>query len=179
VDTATVSVIASSVVAVAAIGAGLVQHRGRLRHEREVVDLDNVRDVLDEAAVTLHKVTYTLDRVPSELAIRREFTAEGVTETPEQLRAGSEAIAALLERLSVRLGRDHPVVREFAAADGAVLKVLDVLEVLRATPEPPAGLPALPWGGRDAEFVREQEAKVGTNRERFDVARERFVAAAN
>jgi hypothetical protein len=50
-DTATVSVIASSTVAVAAIGATWLQHRASLKHERTVVDLDNVRDVLDSHPV--------------------------------------------------------------------------------------------------------------------------------
>ena len=81
-DTATVSVVASSVVAVAAIASTWLQHRAGLKHERTVVDLDNVRDVLDEGAVVLHRIAYVLDDLRSQLTPRSMRSVADRAELP-------------------------------------------------------------------------------------------------
>jgi hypothetical protein len=178
-DTATVSVIASSTVAVAAIAATWFQHRAGLKHEREVVDLDNVRDVLDDAAVALHRIAYVLDDVRSRLVTNRPapffHSGEG-TELFKRLGNHGEALDALVERVSVRLGREHEVAKALSAADGAFLKIYRAAGALR--------LESL---DDDSEAARrqiekiEQEKKeaIGLNRERFDKGREWFIASAH
>lgn len=177
-DTATISVIASSTVAVAAIGATWLQHRATLRHERTVVDLDNVRAVLDEAAVKLHRVAYVLDDLRSKLTQHRPVRfaqSEEGTELYRRLGDRGQELDVLLERMSVRLGRDHDVSKALSAAEGAFLKIYRAVGLLRL--EDPGD------GGEAAErqireFERKQVEKVGLNRERFDQAREWFIEAA-
>jgi len=67
-DAATaIAIAAPNAVAATAIVLGWLQHRGRLDQDRRLIDLDNVRDVLDEAALALHRVAYVLDDVRSYL----------------------------------------------------------------------------------------------------------------
>jgi hypothetical protein len=177
-STATVSVVASSMVAIVAIGATWLQHRASLKHERTVVDLDNVRGVLDDAAISLHQIAYLLDSLRSKMVQHKPvsfFHGDEGAELYRRLEEHGEALDALLERLSVRLGREHEVVRALYAADGALLKIYRAVGLLRL--EDPAD-------GSEAariqveQFEREQEEKFGLNRERFDQAREWFVQAA-
>ena len=178
VDTATVSVVASSTVAVAAIGAAWLQHRAGLKHERTVVDLNNVRDVLDEAALALHRISYVLDDLRSRLTQHRPilfFDSDDGTELYRRLGDHGEVLDALLERVSVRLGRDHDVAKALSAADGAFLKIYRAVGLLR--------LEALADESEAARrqvdrIEREQVEKVGLTRERFDQARESFIGAA-
>lgn len=177
-DTATVSVIASSTVAVVAIGATWLQHRASLKHERTVVDLDNVRDVLDEAAVALHRTAYVLDDLRSRLTQHRPipfFHSDDGTELYRRLGDHGEVLDALLERVSVRLGRDHDVAKALSAADGAFLKIYRAVGLLRLEDLADESEAAR----RQVERIeREQMEKVGLNRERFDKAREWFIGAA-
>jgi hypothetical protein len=63
VETETIAVIASSVVALAAIVVGWLDHGANRKQARELADLDNVRDVLDSAAELLHRTVYALDGI--------------------------------------------------------------------------------------------------------------------
>lgn len=62
-DTDTVAVIASSVVAIAAIVADRLDHGAGRQQARELADLEAVHDVLDSAAELLHKGSYALDGI--------------------------------------------------------------------------------------------------------------------
>jgi hypothetical protein len=178
VDTETVAVISSSIVALAAIAAGWLQHRGSLKHQREAIDLDNVRDVLDEAAVALHETAYVLDTVRSDLT--REgpavFSTDSGSKIYTQLEERGKELDALTERLAVRLSRDHAVSREFLAADMAVLKLFRAVGQLRRLTRSDGS----PSAERQIErLVGRHEERIGINRERFETAREGFMAAAH
>lgn len=177
-DIETVAVIASSAVAIAAIVAAWLQHRASLKHERTVVDLDIVRDVLDEAAVALHRTAYVLDDLRSQLTQHRPIAfvhSDDGTDLYKRLGDHGEALDALLERVSVRLGRDHDVAKALSAADGAFLKIYRAAGLLRFE-DPAVGSEA---ARHEVERIeREQVEKITLNRERFNKAREWFIGAA-
>jgi hypothetical protein len=56
-----VAVIAPSAIAIAAIGSSAWQHVTNVRAQRQSGDLNEVRGVLDEAVVLLHRVAYDMD----------------------------------------------------------------------------------------------------------------------
>jgi hypothetical protein len=115
-STETVAIIVPGVVAVAAIAATWHQHLRGLGHERQLVDLDNVRDILDEAAVALHVAAYALDNVRGYLDQYggvRFFKTDDGSDTYKLLGSHGKELDALVERLSVRLGRDCDVVVAF------------------------------------------------------------------
>jgi hypothetical protein len=62
-----ISVALSSIIALAAIGAGVWQQRQRLNHERETVDRESVRSTLAETAAILHRAEYAIDEVNAAL----------------------------------------------------------------------------------------------------------------
>jgi hypothetical protein len=106
-----------------------------------------VRDVLDQAVVTLHHVAYALDDV------RSYFTAHGPTGFAHSedgtrvytaLGEHGRELDALYERLSIRLGRDHPAVAQFKVADEAVLDISLTL-VIERTVDPTTWLIITGW----------------------------------
>jgi 16S rRNA U516 pseudouridylate synthase RsuA-like enzyme len=134
--------------------------------------------VLDAAAVALHNTAYVLDQVRSDLTQEgpAAFDTERGTKTYADLTEKGKELDALTARLAVRLGREHEIVREFAAADGAVLKLYRAVGQLRLLTRADHG----PGAERQVEALAEKhEAQIGTNRERFDTAREGFMAAAH
>jgi hypothetical protein len=88
---AIISVVLSSVVALAAIIAGARQHRRGLGHEREMADLESVRGSLVDTATILHRAEYAIDDVW--LAV----TAHGVTIYEPGYPERSDAVAPLRE----------------------------------------------------------------------------------
>lgn len=177
--TETVAIVVSGAVAVAAIIATWHQHSRGLGHERKLADLASVRDLLDEAAVALHRVTYVLDDVRSSLTQYggvRFFKTDDGTTTYEQLGEHGRELDALLERLSVRLGPEHEAVSAFKAADEAVLQVWRAAGLLRLEPESDGDEAA----SRQIERLNnEKRDAIEGDRGAFDAARERFVAAAH
>jgi hypothetical protein len=178
-STETVAIIVPGVVAVAAILATWHQHlRGRT-HERELADLANVRDVLDEAAVALHRVAYVLDDVRSYLTQYGGvsfFKTDNGTTTYELLGSQGRDLDALVERLSVRFGAEHDVVTAFSEADGAVLRIWRAAGLLRQEPESDGHAGA---ARQIRALNNEKEQAIRVEREEFDGARKRFVAAAH
>jgi len=178
VDTASVAVIASSTVAVAAIGAGWLQHRGSLKHQRKLADLGNVRDVLDDAAALLHRVAYVLDDV--RLALTQYeggfFRAESRVETYRKLERCGQECDALRERLAVRLGRRHEAVKTFAEADEAVLTIYRALGVIKLEVDPPPDPSAAKQVATIVNAKRDEITEQGVV---FDERRVDFMAAAH
>lgn len=124
--TETVAIIVPGIVALAAIAATWHQHRRMIGHQRELADLTNVRDVLDEAATELHNTAYLLDDVRSYLVQHNGvsfFKTEQGTTTYQALGDRGRDLDALVERLSVRLGPQQSAVVAFRAADAAVLEI--------------------------------------------------------
>jgi hypothetical protein len=177
-STETVAIIVPAFVALAAIWSMAYQHLRGLSHERALVDLGNVRDVLDEAAVALHRAAYVLDEVRSTLiqhdGVRFFKTAEG-TQMYKELGGHGQVLDALYERLSVRFGRDCKVAVVFKEADEAVLGVWRAVGSLRHEPESD-GTAAV--SAEIKSVNRQQKTEIEAERKAFDAAREAFVASA-
>lgn len=86
-----------TVVAVVAIGSAYRQQKRSFGHEREMVDLAAVRAVLDDAAVLLHR---------AETAVIG--SSDDLTQAIEKVETLIPELEATLQRLSVRLGSQHP-----------------------------------------------------------------------
>lgn len=178
VSTETVAIVVPAVVALAAIGSTGYQHLRGLRHERHLVDLDNVRDVLDAAAVALHAVAYSLDDIRSSLMQHNGvlfFKSPKGTEIFTELGEHGRDLDALYERLSLRLGRACEVVTAFKTADEAALGIWRAAGGLRLEPEAD--------GSQDvsdemARISQQRRSEIEAAREAFDAAREAFLRAA-
>ncbi len=177
-DTATVAVITSSTVAVASIGANLLQHERGLKVQRKLADFENVRGVLDDAAAELHRVAYVLDDVRSRVTQHGVgfFKSDDGTATFTELGRLGRELDALTARLSVRFGRGHEVVALFSAANHATLEIYQAAGLVRLEPEPD-GSPAAAHSVR--KFYDETRDKIEAQRSLFDDARERFLDAAH
>jgi hypothetical protein len=75
------------------------QLQARLRHERQVHDVDELRGILDEAAETIRGVRNTVARPPG----------------PGWIEDGTAALEPLEARLAIRLGEDNRVTEAVAA----------------------------------------------------------------
>jgi len=177
VDSASIAAISSGAVALATIGAGLLQRRSTLRQARQLSDLQSVRTILDEAAAALHEVEYVLNDMRSSLArLGRAFAqAEERASAYTQLGKRGRELDRLLERLKIRLGPDHAAVKAFAAADQAVLEIHRTLGRISTENESPLTT------GREREADQrfdERRDQVAADRATFDAMREDFIATA-
>jgi hypothetical protein len=101
--------------------------------------------------------------------------SESGTRLYESLKTHGDAADALLERLCVRLGRDHHVVQEFEKVDTAMLEFWRALGRLRNEPPAnghPAALAAI------AKMTDEARAALNNERAAFDAHRAGFIDAA-
>jgi hypothetical protein len=175
----TLAIVIPNLVAATAIVAGWRQHTQGIRESRRLSDLDNVRSVLDDAAVALYKAAYALNDVRLTLTQhgRAFFETEDRAKPYRALRRDGEDLDAVAERLKVRFGREHEVVTAFVRADEAVLAVFRALELIRLEPPPDSG-------DRYAEaqverMFREQVDAITERRTEFDAARSDFLDAAH
>jgi hypothetical protein len=174
-----ISALVSGAVAITAIVAGEYRHRSSLRHTRELADLDNVRDVLDEVVVVLHEMEYLLNEIrveisehglsffelPDRVAIYDEFTQVGIR------------LDRHLERLKIRLGSDHESVTALEAASRAAISIHHSLKLIKLENHKPA------LRDEDAlnelrAFFGQQRKVIAAERKQFDVAHSDFVAKA-
>lgn len=172
----TIAIIAPNVVAATAIIVGWLQHDKSLGMQRKLADLDNVRSVLDDAAVALHNVTYALDSARSALGQwgRKFFDSDEGTIAYEQLKSFGQDVDVLVPRLAVRLGREHEAVIAFEAAVEDALDIFRALGLVRLEPEPdPGHATALV-----RDFIDKSRARITERREQFDGHREMFMDAA-
>jgi hypothetical protein len=102
-----------SVVAMAAIGSAVWKQRRGFRHARSMADLENVRELLDEAAVALHRADYARYSVAVGRIRQGEYLWEREPDVVEKVVTAGVALDELSERLAVRLGPDHEVVTHF------------------------------------------------------------------
>jgi hypothetical protein len=116
-----ISEIVAGIVGIGGLAFGWKQSTLRLGQERTLADLAAVRDVIEQGAIHLHRVAYALDPVKLDL----EANAREAHAALEPL--GRE-YDELVERLNVRLGPDHEVVREFAGANDATLDAFPAVQ---------------------------------------------------
>jgi hypothetical protein len=106
-----------------------------LQHERDLADLDDMRQVFDDAAVALHDASVTLSGLERAL-----FTGGATFRSvfPDAVPAAESATGALKSirgRLGVRLPADHPAVTAFGNAHDAARKATNAM----ATQDPRTG----------------------------------------
>jgi hypothetical protein len=182
VDTATaIAIAAPNAVAATAIIVGWLQHGRGLNQAQRLIDLGEVRGVLDESAVLLHRMALVLDELRAEFGhgvTPADRFAEDLEHVAMQLSAAMELCGQtdmLAERLAVRLGRTHE----------AVVAMFEASSSARATRRSFSMLRYAPQGEMTAEiearFKRVQgiatKAAVD-DRATFDAARAQFVDAA-
>jgi hypothetical protein len=140
-------------------------------HERTLADLAAVRDVLEEGAIYLHRASYALDLVKLDL----QGNAPRVHARLNEIFVTCDEI---LERLKVRLKRQHRATVEFSAAVEATRKAAQVVQRVVDL-----HLPNLEKGGDSAiKQVTAQLDDAGAElmqwRSDFDAHREAFIDAA-
>ncbi len=174
-----VAIIASTVVALAAIGSTWHQHIAGLKHSREIEDLRAVRDLLDESIVALLAAAYSLDDVRSQLTQHGGsafFKSDAGTKLYETLGSAGRVLDELLERLRIRLGPTREAVRAYTDADDAVLHIYRAAGLLRLEPEAEGDQSAV-------EQIRnlndQKRTEIEEARNDFDRARETFTEHAN
>jgi hypothetical protein len=142
VDSTTALGLAANVVALVLVAAGWRQNHDTLENQRRIADLGHVRGLLDDAAVALHRAAYVLDEVRSGMTKHSPnfFTSEPGTEVFADLDAEGKKLDALVERLRVRFGNEHPVVVAFRQADEAMLDIYRAAGLVRLE-DPPDGSP--------------------------------------
>lgn len=176
-DPASIAAISSGAVALATIAAGLLRQRSTLRHARQLSDLQNMREILDEAAAALHEVEYVLNALRSSIArFGRAFAeADERARTYAQLATRGRELDRLLERLKIRLGSEHSAVVAFEATDQAVLEIHRALGRINKEKE----AYSTPGREREAEerYDRRRD-KIAAERETFDAMRAEFIATA-
>lgn len=143
------------------LDAEAARQRAALAHDRELADLQDLRRLLDEAAVALN--TAEEARVGLEL----RFAEHGRKVSPELLseaREAGRAMFALRERLYVRVGRDHPIAQSFNRATVALLLIWQAVGRLEADD--------------DATAVQESRSTIASARHSFEEGFSGFTEAA-
>jgi hypothetical protein len=139
------------------LDAEAARQAGELEHDRELADLADLRNLLDQAAATLDLARDALDALTVRLM---EWGASLPDEPKDKVEKQGRALDALNARLSVRLGADDPITSHFARACRAVAKTW--VQIARL----------------DEEGLREIRSEVHTQRQIFDEAVSAFLAAA-
>jgi aspartate aminotransferase-like enzyme len=177
-DAGGVAAISSSAVAIVAIIANEVRHRRSLQHARELADLESVRGVMDDAAAALHDATYAIDGVRAGVLQHGLglFEDEGREKPFRAVRRAGERLDQLLERLKIRLGREHEAVKAFETADAAALEIFRSAELIKLEDRPTPGDDTA--AHHVADFLAEQRKRIDAEREEFGVSRDEFIDAA-
>src|SRR4051794_14043111 len=111
------------VVALGGLAFGGWQAQQRLAQERTLSDLEAARDVIEDGAVYLHRVSYAFDRA------RREVN-DDVARAHATLAEIGPTFDEVSERLKVRLKPGHEVTRKFEDAVEAGLDATRAIERL-------------------------------------------------
>jgi hypothetical protein len=132
-------VIMTGAVGLAGIGYAWWNRWVSLLHDRTLSDLAAVRDVIEEGAIYLHRVSYAFDRA------RREMN-DDVERAHAALVEIGPTYDEISERLKVRLAPHHEVAQKFAGAVEAGLDAARAIERLAVL-----HLPSIAMGGGRGE----------------------------
>lgn len=94
----------------------------QLVHDRQLADLDDLRRVLDDAALALDRASQAHRPVGARV-LTDPIDHEGLAESHQEIGTARETCDALLARLRVRLGQNDPVSKAFAQATDALHKI--------------------------------------------------------
>jgi hypothetical protein len=169
-----ISVALSSIIALAAIGAGAWQQRQRLNHERETADRASVRSTLAETAAVLHRADYAIDEVNAALMGHAATMFDPAhPERAESVR-GLERVGRELDwaigLLRVQFGPDSSTTAALEEAGAALLKGFRAVRRIRFRSQPNPRI-------EDVNDARMEEVEKA--REEFKAAVARFVERAH
>jgi hypothetical protein len=177
---AIISVVLTSLTAIAAIGANLWQQRQGFRHERGVVDRTAVRELLSRAAATLHQAEYAVDEAVAELVAYGASMFDDAH--PERLAPYTKVEAVgvefdkVLAEVRILLGPDHPATQSLEDADAAFLEAFRAMKMIRLEDPAIKGT----YAEREvAAMVAIERDRARTGRENFKTAQEKFVRRAH
>jgi hypothetical protein len=151
-------------VVVAVITAITTNRRQReaLRHDRELADLNDLRSLLDEAAVAFRRSRDKFDNLVKRF---EEHGKEVPDKCRKELAKVGRTMLALEARLIVRLGEEGPVTRPFGDACQEMLNAWH-------------GVSDLELEDASDEEIAEKLVDVKRSKKVFDEAWEEFAAAA-
>lgn len=177
---AIISVVLTSLTAMAAIGAGLWQQRQGFHHERGVVDRGAVRELLARAAATLHQAEYAVDEAVAALVAYGAGMFDD--DHPERLAPYTKVEAVgvefdkVLAEVRILLGPDHPATQSLEDADAAFLDAFRAMKMIRLEDPAIKGT----YAEREvAAMVAGERDRARAGRENFKVAQEQFVRRAH
>lgn len=174
-----VSVALSSLIALAAIGAGVWEHRQARKHERAIADRGSVRDTLAETAAILHRAEYAIDSLQVTLMQHGSAMFDPAhperTQCQDDLRAAGRELDLAVGRLRIQLGPKSSVTVALEEADAALLDGFRALGLIRL--EDPEGQE--PRTARIEVGNERLTDRIGKARDDFKAAQARFVERAH
>jgi hypothetical protein len=163
-------VIMTGAVGLAGIGYAWWNRWVSMLHDRTLSDLAAVRDVIEEGAIYLHRVSYAFDRAQREMNDDVERAHAALVEI-------GPTYDEIAERLKVRLEPHHEVAQKFAGAVEAGLDAARAIERLAVL-----HLPSIAMGGaaaKQATVLADKDRDVlAQARSRFDAHRSEYLDAA-
>jgi hypothetical protein len=174
-----VSVALSSLIALAAIAAGVWEHRKGREHERGIADRESVRDTLAETAAILHRAEYAIDDLHVTLLQHGSTMFDPAhperVKCKDDLEETGRELDLAVGRLRILLGPKSSVTAALEEADAALLDAFRALGLIRL--EDPEG------EGRRAQRIEsvndEQRERIERDRDDFKAAQARFVERAH
>lgn len=163
--TAITGIVVSGVVGPAAGALFAVRHQTRAqRHERELMDLEELRALLVRAAVDLREALGVWLALATHVQGNEGYYGDGSQELYEELRALARKANLHTEEIEIRLGARHPVTVAHAEADGFLA---DAVGGVIETSKP----------GRSADALRFVDEALQDPR--LEEARQRFMAMSH
>jgi hypothetical protein len=147
-------VIMTGAVGLAGIGYAWWNRWVSMLHDRTLSDLAAVRDVIEEGAIYLHRVSYAFDRAQREMNDDVERAHAALVEI-------GPTYDEIAERLKVRLEPHHEVAQKFAGAVEAGLDAARAIERLAVL-----HLPSIAMGGRQRSRRLCSPTRTGTSSRR-------------
>jgi hypothetical protein len=115
--TAITGIVVAGVVGPAVAGGIALWQQGRGQsHERELLDLAELRGIIDQAGVNLREALGFRGRVASDFITHGKWIVERAPETLEAYREAVRLVDLDQTRIAIRLGKDHPVTVAHAEA---------------------------------------------------------------
>jgi hypothetical protein len=93
------------------------RQQAELMHHRELSDLDDLRKLLDEAAVALHEAEYAAMAVQGAHTIHGNRLVEEARDAVYNVTASGRSLDSLAARLAIRLGEDDRLSQTFDSAN--------------------------------------------------------------
>jgi hypothetical protein len=105
------------------LAAELERQTAELRHDRELADLSDMRAILDEAAVVLHRANYARADVHQGFTMFGRKIRDHRPDAIPELNVRGQELDAMAARLAIRLGVDDAIAKALHDANESLLTV--------------------------------------------------------